>query len=205
MARENTYHSTTFFGPPPRLRSLHSLRNPVIFNPNLRLWIWSAIFASQLSGCATLSAYHPEYQPQKTRQYPQLKTDLKQTKQVKAKLLKQYRHWKGTPYLYGGTNLKGVDCSAYVQNTYRTQFGLQIPRTTKRQLLTGIPVHRKDLQVGDIVFFEIGWNSHHDGIYLGNDRFMHASSSRGVAISNLNRSYWRHHYLTARRIRLSQR
>ncbi|MDX1795249.1 MAG: NlpC/P60 family protein [Hydrogenovibrio sp.] len=181
------------------------MRNPVIFKIRFQPLIWGTILSLFLSGCTTLSSYHPEYHPQKTSQYAKLKTDLKQARKVRAKLLNQYQHWKGTPYRYGGSSHKGVDCSAFVQKTFRQQFGLWIPRTTQKQLLTGMPVHHKDLQVGDIVFFQIGWQSHHDGIYLGNDRFMHASSSRGVAISNLNRPYWRHHYLTARRIRLSQR
>lgn len=115
-------------------------------------------------------------------------------------LLKQYRHWKGTPYRYGGTSLSGVDCSAFVQNTYRSKLGKQIPRTTRTQIKIGKKVKKSQLKVGDIVFFKTGRTSLHNGIYLGNAQFMHASSSKGVTISSLNNRYWRKRYLTSRRI-----
>jgi len=120
---------------------------------------------------------------------------------VKRQLLKQYKKWKGTPYRYGGTSLSGVDCSAFVQNTFHSKLGYKIPRTTRTQIKVGKKVSKSKLKVGDIVFFKTGRNALHNGIYLGGSQFMHASSSKGVTLSSLNNSYWKRTYLTSRRIR----
>lgn len=119
---------------------------------------------------------------------------------VQKRLKQQYRVWAGTPYKYGGTTRKGVDCSAFVQNTYRNAFGYAIPRTTRTQIKKGVQVDKADLQAGDVVFFKTGKNSLHNGVYLGNRQFVHASSSRGVVISRLDNVYWKRTYYTARRM-----
>ncbi|GKT11251.1 MAG: murein DD-endopeptidase/murein LD-carboxypeptidase [Thiomicrorhabdus sp.] len=121
--------------------------------------------------------------------------------EVKSRLLMQYKRWKGTPYQYGGTSLSGVDCSAFVQNTYRTKLGHKIPRTTRAQIKNGRNISKSQLRVGDIVFFKTSRTSMHNGIYLGQSQFMHASSSKGVTISSLENHYWQKTYLTSRRIR----
>ncbi|BCN93119.1 bifunctional murein DD-endopeptidase/murein LD-carboxypeptidase [Thiomicrorhabdus immobilis] len=129
------------------------------------------------------------------------KVDLSQTHQVKNLILSQYALWKGTPYEYGGTDLNGVDCSAFVQNTYRTKLGYNIPRTTRTQIKLGSNVSKQKLQVGDIVFFKTGRNSLHNGIYIGDSKFIHASTSKGVTISSLENRYWQQTYYTSKRIR----
>ena len=127
--------------------------------------------------------------------------DFDNQSEVRKRLIKQYKRWKGTPYRYGGTSLSGVDCSAYVQNTFRSKLGYKIPRTTRTQIKKGHSVKKSRLRIGDIVFFKTGRSSLHNGIYLGKSQFMHASSSKGVVISSLNNSYWQNTYLTSRRIR----
>ena len=119
---------------------------------------------------------------------------------IHQQLIKQFKRWEGAPYRYGGTTLSGVDCSAFVQNTYHVKFKKKIPRTTRTQIKVGKKVKKSQLKVGDIVFFKTGRNSLHNGIYMGNSTFMHASSSKGVTISNLNNRYWRKRYVTSRRI-----
>lgn len=126
--------------------------------------------------------------------------DLNNQNLVKEKLMAQYTHWKGVPYQYGGTSKRGVDCSAFVQNTYRFHFGYQIPRTTNQQILIGKKVSKSHLLPGDIVFFKVGWSTYHNGLYIGEGKFMHASTSKGVTISRLSNPYWTENYLTARRI-----
>jgi len=127
--------------------------------------------------------------------------DLNHTSKVKNLLLSQYRLWEGTPYQYGGTTRSGVDCSAFVQNTYRSKLGYQIPRTTRTQIKLGSSVSKRNLKPGDIVFFKTGSSSMHNGIYLGKSKFVHASSSKGVTISSLDNRYWQKTYLTSKRIR----
>ena len=76
---------------------------------------------------------------------------------------------------------------------------MELPRNTALQVQEGSPVSREDLAPGDLVFFRRG-GTRHVGIYLGDDEFIHASTSRGVTISNLDEDYYRRYYWTARRL-----
>ena len=111
--------------------------------------------------------------------------------------------WKGTPHQWGGTTRSGIDCSALVQTLYRDVAGVQLPRTTRAQVRTGERVRKRNLQPGDLVFFHLD-KSRHVGVYLGERRFVHASSSHGVMTSSLTESYWASRYWTARRIPSAQ-
>lgn len=100
----------------------------------------------------------------------------------------------------GGLSKHGIDCSGFVYVTFRSKLGCNVPRTTELQVKTGRKVDRNNLRVGDLVFFQTSLFYNHVGIYLGDSEFLHASSSRGVIISNLNETYWKKRYWTARRI-----
>lgn len=117
-----------------------------------------------------------------------------------AEILSTAKKYIGVPYLFGGTTVKGFDCSGYVQFVFR-QHGKNLPRSADIQFSAGRPVERNQLRSGDLVFFttyEPGPS--HNGIYLGNGQFIHASSSRGVMISKLDESYWKPRYIGARRV-----
>ncbi|MEA1990363.1 MAG: NlpC/P60 family protein [Pseudomonadota bacterium] len=165
-----------------------------IKKPLLSVGFW-VVFLSLLTGCSS--------SPNKSVQSLKLAkpVDLSNTTKVKSLLLSQYRLWKGTPYEYGGNDLNGVDCSAFVQNTYRSKLGHAIPRTTRTQIKIGDKVSKNELKIGDIVFFKTGRNSLHNGIYIGKSQFVHASSSKGVTISSLDNVYWKKTYYTSKRIR----
>jgi cell wall-associated NlpC family hydrolase len=120
--------------------------------------------------------------------------------EVKVSLQQAYRDWKGTPYVWGGESLRGVDCSGFVQLIFKQYFGVKLPRSTKRQLYTGITVSRKNLKSGDLVFFKTGRKELHVGIFIHHDKFLNASVSEGVTISSLQDIYWKSHYMTARRV-----
>lgn len=128
--------------------------------------------------------------------------NLADTARVKARLKAQYAEWKGTRYKMGGMSKRGVDCSGFVHLTYRDRLGLTIPRSTKLLGKTGQSVKRKDLRIGDLVFFKTGFAVRHVGIYMGNNRFLHASSSQGVTITNLDHVYWKKRYWKARRVEI---
>lgn len=115
-------------------------------------------------------------------------------------LRKEYSLWQGTPYRLGGNNKSGVDCSALVKNIYHDSVNIKLPRTTETQVERGYLVYKNQLQVGDLVFFKTGWSTRHVGIYMGNNEFIHASTSRGVITSNLDNVYWKEKYWQARRI-----
>ena len=107
----------------------------------------------------------------------------------------------GTPYQRAGTTPSGFDCSGYVRYVFN-EAGISLPRTTGQQFNTGEPVSRNNLRKGDLVFFNTSGNGvSHSGIYVGNNRFIHASTSRGVIITNLDDPhYWGSRYIGARRV-----
>jgi probable lipoprotein NlpC len=126
--------------------------------------------------------------------------DLHNSNAIKATLLRQYKEWYKTPYKMGGLSKDGIDCSGFAYITFRSKFGYTLPRATESQAQTGKQVARNKLQTGDLVFFKTSLYYNHVGIYLGDSRFLHASTSKGVIISNLNEQYWKERYWTARRI-----
>lgn len=117
----------------------------------------------------------------------------------KDKIMKVYKGWKGTPYKLGGNNKNGVDCSYFVMTLYKEAFSKPLPRTTKKQVKEGKKVSRRNLEVGDLIFFKTGWNVRHVAVYIGNNQFVHASSSKGVTISSFNK-YWDKVYWQTRRV-----
>lgn len=113
---------------------------------------------------------------------------------VRSALYQQYEEWRGVPYRLGGASKGGIDCSALVQITYRDLFAIDLPRETGDLARVAPPVSAKELRSGDLVFFKTALWSSHVGIYLADGKFMHASASRGVIISDLANPYWRKHY-----------
>ncbi|AEY01042.1 NLP/P60 family lipoprotein [Oceanimonas sp. GK1] len=111
-----------------------------------------------------------------------------------------YQRWRGVPYRFGGASEQGIDCSAFTQTLYQEAFGLELPRSTNEQVLLGREVERSELRPGDLVFFRTGRSTRHNGVYIGNGKFAHASSSVGVTISSLDNVYWRSRYWQARRV-----
>lgn len=104
----------------------------------------------------------------------------------------------GTPYIWGGTTPSGFDCSGFLMYVYKKK-GISIPRTVSDIWSYGQSVD--NLQVGDLVFFQTYKKGpSHAGIYLGNQKFIHAGSSTGVTISDITMSYWQSRYLGAKRI-----
>lgn len=96
-----------------------------------------------------------------------------------------------TPYLYGGTDVNGLDCSALVQRVHH-HIGRSIPRSSNEQARAAQRVNRARMQPGDVVFFSInGRGIDHVGIYIGGGRFVHAPNSRSrVRIEPLDNPYW---------------
>ena len=106
----------------------------------------------------------------------------------------------GVPYVWGGEDPSGFDCSGYVQYVFRMH-GVQLPRTADVQFQAGRVVPRGQEQPGDLVFFETyAPGASHVGIYLGHGTFIHASSVGFVRISSLSEDYFQSRYLGARRV-----
>lgn len=108
--------------------------------------------------------------------------------------------WIGTPYRFGGESRNGIDCSAFTKEIYSKVFGVVIKRNSRDIFSMTTPINREDLKEGDLVFFKIKSAAiTHVGIYLGNDRFAHASSS-GVVLSNLSEPYYTRYFYKGGRV-----
>jgi cell wall-associated NlpC family hydrolase len=107
----------------------------------------------------------------------------------------------GTPYKGKSRTRDGMDCSSFTAAVFDEFNRTKLPRTAKKQSKTGQKVDRRRLRYGDLVFFKTSGSSvSHVGIYIGDDEFVHSSTSTGVIISNLKEKYWRKRYAGARRI-----
>lgn len=104
------------------------------------------------------------------------------------------KRYIGVPYVWGGTSSNGFDCSGFVKSVYANN-GINITRMADEQYYNGNKIGRADLQVGDLVFFETYTSGiSHVGIYIGDNKFIHASSSRGVTIDSLSDPYFNCRY-----------
>lgn len=117
-------------------------------------------------------------------------------------LSEQQYEWAGTPYVLGGKSRQGVDCSGFVQKTFFDRFNIPLPRTTKEQAKHGKLIRKEDIQTGDLIFFKTGRgpNGYHVGIYVKDDKFLHASTKGGVIYSSMNTPYWTKTFWQVRRI-----
>jgi len=123
-------------------------------------------------------------------------------KEIKVdKVLQKAKSYQGVPYVWGGTSPSGFDCSGFTHYVMLKN-GIIIQRTASAQYKEGISVSKSYLKPGDLVFFSTyKAGPSHVGIYVGNNKFIHASSGAGkVVISNLNTSYYVQHYIGARRV-----
>lgn len=119
----------------------------------------------------------------------------------RSRLWQAAQSWLNVPYKYGGLDRNGIDCSALSRRLYKEAFNIKLPRTARDQMKGGLFVRQPWLKEGDLLFFrdDRGSFQDHVGIYLGDGQFIHASSSKGVVISDLFSSYYQERLITARR------
>ncbi len=151
--------------------------------------LWLVLSALLLVGCQSQMSESPHYA-----------SGLSDPAYARSALYEQYQEWQGVPYRTGGESRRGVDCSAFMQLTFREQFAMQLPRDTDSQAHIGRAVSSRQLRPGDLVFFNIGRSTRHVGVMVEKNKFLHASSSKGVMISDLNQPYWQRYYWQARRL-----
>lgn len=119
---------------------------------------------------------------------------------IARRIISSSLNYVGTPYVFGGTTPRGFDCSGFTRYVFN-QAGISLPRTADAQYTLGTPISKSNLRPGDLVFFSTyAYGASHVGIYMGNGKFINASSSRGVVVDSLNSSYWSSTYIGARRV-----
>ena len=129
--------------------------------------------------------------------------EMEQELNLKGKeIAKTVQNYIGYPYVYGSAGPRAFDCSGLTSYVYK-QYGLSLPRSSNSQGSVGAYVDKTNLREGDLVFFSNRSDRriNHVGIYIGNNEFVHASTSvRGVVRDNLDESYYVRNYVTARRV-----
>lgn len=124
------------------------------------------------------------------------------SRQKQQKVLQTAESYLGVPYVWGGISKSGVDCSGLVYIVYKTAAGITLPRGVG-DLYNTYPPHTGSLLPGDLVFFDTTGGPSHVGIYIGNNKLIHAASAKnkeGVIVSDLGSTYYKTRYIGARRV-----
>lgn len=133
-----------------------------------------------------------------------LRTDRSKLDAIRKKIVAEALTWKGTPYKYGG-NEKGIgtDCSGLVLRVYNDVASIKLPRNSRRQAEFCLKVNQNEIKGGDLVFFATGKDPEtvsHVGLMIDKERFIHASGSKGVIVSELTTPYYRRTFLMFGRV-----
>lgn len=109
----------------------------------------------------------------------------------------------GTPYRSGGETRRGIDCSGLTCVAFKNATGIKLPRSSREQQEYCQRIRRSELRPGDLVFFASrrgGNKINHVAIYVGDNSIIHATSSQGVVVSNLDEEYWKSHFYSCGRV-----
>jgi lipoprotein Spr len=111
--------------------------------------------------------------------------------------------WIGTPYKYGGKSKEGIDCSDFTVILCKTVYNKNIDVPASKIYSQCKPIDISEIKEGDLVFFTIdgGDRISHVGVYLQNNKFIHASTKKGVIINDLNEAYYKKYFYKAARIK----
>lgn len=147
------------------------------------------------------SSVSKHYEEQISSRYGQM-LGVEATEITNLSLYQFIDKWLGADYRLGGCDISGIDCSGFAQKLYAEIYGMDLVRTALEQFHNCKRIkHAKDATEGDLVFFRVhSRRITHVGVYLMNNYFVHASSSQGVVISNLNEEYWHKYYAGCGRI-----
>lgn len=118
------------------------------------------------------------------------------------RLLTEADSWIGTPYRWGGNDRNGVDCSGFVLQVYLKSLEISLPRNSEKQMQYCLKIKKEDMVPGDLVFFTVRGGSRvgHVGIFIGNNNFVHSSSSKGVTVTSLDNPYFVKNFFSCGRV-----
>lgn len=114
-------------------------------------------------------------------------------------IIEEAQSWLGVPYRYAGNTRSGVDCSGFVVAVFSAN-GITLPRTSRDQFQFVSSIDIRNAEPGDLIFFQNRGRISHVGIYVGNDMMIHASTSLGVVIQNINDNYYSSRYAGTGRV-----
>lgn len=118
------------------------------------------------------------------------------------KLYQFINEWYGVPYKYAGKDKSGIDCSGLTSTLYSIVYQKKISSSTKALVGEVKSIKLSELREGDLVFFNTsGKGVSHVGVYLQNNKFVHASTKKGVMISDLNEPYFKNTYMSSGRVK----
>jgi murein DD-endopeptidase len=160
---------------------------------NSLAFVTFAVVLIGLSGCSSA--------PRKSDSSPrQARSVAGSEDTVGAKAAKNALAMRGKPYRYGGYTPQGFDCSGLVHYSY-SRAGAELPRNTNGLWVRSRTISRSEIRPGDLLFFhQDGKSNSHVGLYIGDNRFVHApSSGKEVSTASLSDPYWRQHFSAARR------
>jgi len=189
-----------------KINIVENRKLPVFFFSQLAV-LFLAI--SLLTGCKSKTDWRDKYKKEQNSKGSGRKPDTNMVKpgsiddfgrmlDVDASRLKNRElysfilEWYGTPYQFGGQTMKGIDCSGFANVLYKDVYKIQLPRTSKDIAENIKRKYTDELKEGDLVFFSFGKSGevNHVGVYLHNNRFVHASTSKGVIISDLTEPWY---------------
>ncbi len=163
----------------------------MFFEKRRFLHICSLLFiALALTGC-----HSSKKATGKRSNIPKIETvNVRNLKGQEKKIVEEALSWQGTPYKYGGSDKrKGTDCSGMVLSVYNKVTDKKLPRNSAKQAEFCKKLKEKDVRPGDLVFFATGKDKNkisHVGIMIDNNRFIHASTQKGVLISEMSTPYY---------------
>lgn len=133
-----------------------------------------------------------------SRFIPKLESNTADRDEVMYKVIE----YLNTPYLWGGTSKRGIDCSAFVQSVMYQALGVSIPRTSLEQSGVGVDVSTEELKFGDLLFFDTMNKGRvtHVAIYMQDGYFVHSGSKTGVAVASLESEFYARTFLKAKRV-----
>lgn len=119
--------------------------------------------------------------------------------EFRSDLIKDAGNWIGVKYKYGGETKSGADCSGFVYSVFADK-GIILPRVSSDQFENSEKINLNEIKAGDLVFFAEAGRINHVGIYIGEGKMIHASSSRGVVVESLSLDYFRERFAGAGRV-----
>ncbi len=161
--------------------------------------IYAAIFAMMFALGSCRSARNVS-KSQGAKDSPTVVLPKEMAEEMRAdqrKLVEEALTWIGTPYRYGGKSRTGTDCSGMTMVVYQDALGIALPRSSREQQQFCKSIKKSALDAGDLIFFSTGRDKSrvsHVGMYIGDNKFIHASGSRGVIVSDIGEKYYATNY-----------